>query len=706
MRHKQRLPVVKHVTQLRAAKLDERRVTLNASVPESCEFKLEAAEGENKLRRFSMTAYTGAAMNVGFGAPVVVDIQGVSTARQDIPILKGHDHDQIVGHTAEVTTSPQRIRAAGLVSGVGDAAGEVVALAGNGFPWQASIGGDVLAREYVDKGEKVTVNGRSFSGPLIVVRKFQLNEISFVSLGADGSTSASVAAKATDSKEQNMNPFDTWLASLGFSADHMTEAQLKAMRSQFDAIEAAKKPETKPEVKADKSATEDAINEVRAAASKEAKRLAKINSIFAGKTFEGVDEMKAKAIDEGWESDKAELECLRASRPAAPAIHIGTGSLKALAGNENVIEAAVCQHGRLENIEKQYDDKTMQAAHDAFRGQLGLHDLLLHAARSNGYTGVSVKADPRGVLKAAFSTLSLPGILGNVANKFLLAGFNSVESTWRDISAIRSVSDFKTITSYRMTDGFIYEEIGKGGSIPHGETSEESYTNAAKTYGKMYSITRTDIINDDLDALTAVPTRIGNGAAKKLNLVFWTEFLDNSTFFTDDHGTPDNDNYDDGTDSALGVDSLTAAELLFMNLVQPDGTPMAVMPRILLVPNALYVTATRLMNSVILDSTAALTSGGVEFGTSNPHAGKFKVLRSAYLSNTTLTGYSVTKWYLLASPSEVPVIETCFLNGNQSPTVESADADFNTLGIQMRGYHDFGVAKQDYRGGVGMKGTT
>ena len=31
-------------------------------------------------------------------------------------------------------------------------------------------------------------------------------------------------------------------------------------------------------------------------------------------------------------------------------------------------------------------------------------------------------------------------------------------------------------------------------------------------------------------------------------------------------------------------------------------------------------------------------------------------------------------------------------------------ADFNTLGIQMRGFHDFGVSKQDFRGGVRMDG--
>jgi hypothetical protein len=36
--------------------------------------------------------------------------------------------------------------------------------------------------------------------------------------------------------------------------------------------------------------------------------------------------------------------------------------------------------------------------------------------------------------------------------------------------------------------------------------------------------------------------------------------------------------------------------------------------------------------------------------------------------------------------------------------VETAEADFNTLGIQMRGYFDFGVAKTEYRAGVMSKG--
>ena len=49
-------------------------------------------------------------------------------------------------------------------------------------------------------------------------------------------------------------------------------------------------------------------------------------------------------------------------------------------------------------------------------------------------------------------------------------------------------------------------------------------------------------------------------------------------------------------------------------------------------------------------------------------------------------------------------IEVAFLNGVETPTVETADADFNLLGIQMRGFHDFGVSKQEFRGGVKMAG--
>ena len=61
-----------------------------------------------------------------------------------------------------------------------------------------------------------------------------------------------------------------------------------------------------------------------------------------------------------------------------------------------------------------------------------------------------------------------------------------------------------------------------------------------------------------------------------------------------------------------------------------------------------------------------------------------------------LTG---TRNYLFADPSEAPVIEVAFLDGNQEPYVEQ-QAGFTVDGTQYKVRLDFGVAAIDYRGAV------
>ena len=137
-----------------------------------------------------------------------------------------------------------------------------------------------------------------------------------------------------------------------------------------------------------------------------------------------------------------------------------------------------------------------------------------------------------------------------------------------------------------------------------------------------------------------------------------------------------------------------------MDQTDSDGKPMGIMPAILLVPTALSAMGTQLFKSLEIRDTTAST----KYPIANPHQGKFRAEVSRYLSNSHYTGYSSKAWYLLADPNDLPVIEVAFLNGQESPTIETAEADFSVLGIQMRGYHDFGVALQDPRGGVKVKG--
>jgi len=294
------------------------------------------------------------------------------------------------------------------------------------------------------------------------------------------------------------------------------------------------------------------------------------------------------------------------------------------------------------------------------------------------------------------STLSISGILSNTANKFLREGWEGVESAWRSITSIRSVSDFKTITSYSLTGDLAYEKLAPGGEIKHGTLGNETYTNQADTYAKFLGIDRRDLINDDLGALTRVRTRLGRGGALKLNEVFWTEFLaDHSTFFPTDASLL---NYDAGTDTAFTADGLTAAEVFWDAKTDPDGKPLAIMARYLLVPPAYKNAARRLMGS-------PNTMKDSDLGNNNPHAGKYEVVSSVYLANSAMGGgYSALAWYMIADPLDLPVIETCFLNGNETPIIEDVELDSDRLGMAMRAYHDFGVNKQEYRAALKLKG--
>ena len=164
----------------------------------SCAMQIEAAEpvdGKPALPRFRMIAYTGGAMQVtGWRYPVIVDLSGLGIPSQSRPIRMGHDPAQGIGHTDTIRVDGSKLVATGVVSRDTFAAKEVVASSRNGFPWQASIGAAVQEAEFVKENQKATVNGREVAGPVNIVRKATLGEISFVDLGADGNTSANVAA--------------------------------------------------------------------------------------------------------------------------------------------------------------------------------------------------------------------------------------------------------------------------------------------------------------------------------------------------------------------------------------------------------------------------------------------------------------------------------------------------------------------------------
>jgi phage major head subunit gpT-like protein len=695
------------------------------------------ADGSAGPPKLDMVVYTGGPIrprnNLTLKHPIVVDLSGLELPTDQRPILKDHNPALHVGHIdpGAFVNDGHTLAATGVVSGKGPAAREVAGASKDGFRWRVSFGLGFAAPDFVPAGSTVKVNGQLVAGPVYVARSSYVREVSVLTLGADDNTSARIAASAA---EGTLMTFEQWLKAKGFTLDALSDQQKSTLEAAYTAETAAAATDKGGKGAADTLAAgdgddadppEDPVKAARAAALAENKRIASIGRVatkFRGRVpADKLAELEAAAIDDGGDVRDFELSLHREAMPQATNARNG-GRGPAVTGA--VLEAALCMSLGLPDVEKQFKPEILDAAHK--KRTIGLQETLMLAACANGYNGspgervnagnlreVLGFAFPRGQrsggdLDAAFSNISLPGILSNVANKELLTGYMEEDQTWREVAQIKPVNDFKQVTSYRLLDDMEYEELAPDGRIAHGKLGEESYTRQAKTYAKMFGLSRTNIINDDLGAFDDLRRRLGAGAGKKFNNVFWARFLNNSTFFTTGRV-----NYITGSTTTLLVDGvgLQAGITAFRKLRSPAadgekrlGNTVGGRADRLLVPPELEFAAERLYQSTQVNTGGAATAESV--GNTNIHAGKYRPIVCDWLSDSDFTGYSATAWYLLRNPAMMAPVVASFLNGQQAPTVESTDADFDQLGILFRGYHDFGVDLAEYLCGIKSKGAT
>jgi phage major head subunit gpT-like protein len=581
----------------------------------------EAGDGmPSQPRKFAIEAYTGASIRQGWSAePVVIDLAGMKF-NQRIPIVMGHDYTMasILGQATSVRAENGRLYVEGEILAESDLAKQVTALAEKGFAWQASVGADVMRHQKVAAGEQVTVNGQVFNGPVRIVKASKLREVSFVTLGADDATSARIAAEEAEellmAESANETPAEVTETKVEATATVVVDAP-KVEAAESDALKATIETLTKK-----------------------------------------VEDMQ-KVI------------ATRESR--APAVHVVEE-----VRSDKVIEAALCLQGGLPNADKAFDARTLEAA-DKMKRTTSIGEVLIEAARANGYTGSSrisaANAEP--VLKAAFATHDISNLLSALVNKFLLNGFNAVESSWQEVSAIRSVNDFKAINLLRLNGDMKFRKIGNAGELKVAQASDTRRSVAADTYGISTQLTRQDMINDDLNALSQIPQRMGRGAALAMNEAIWSEFQSsNSSYYQAATAAAGN---------ALSLASLKAATTGFRKLTDPDGNPLGIQPRVLLVPPELEITAAELMTSALL-----ISGNTTKEPNANVLQGRYRVVVSNYLT-------SASTWWLAADSVDLPALDVVFLNGQQAPTIEQVAPDYQLLGVAIRGFFDFGVTKAE-----------
>jgi hypothetical protein len=648
---------------------------------------IEAAEG-SKLPTITMSAYNGGVMQPrGISVPVVVDIEGISWPDAGVPILKDHNQSQVVGHSDEIIKASGTLQVLGTLSGTGEAAKEVLANAGNGFRWQASIGAPVIRRRMIGRGEKLKANGREFTGPLLYVEQARLREVSVVAAGGDETATTLIAASFNggSAMKRSTDEFSQWASGEGFDIEAMSEGAVAKLRTMYDREHGG-------------DDVDRAISDIRDRTAGETRRQGFIKA--AADRYGVPADRVATAIESGMDARDFELEALRSSyaQPAEPAKGVRRQDNRPSAA---ILEAAACLSLGLPDdmLTREYGAETLERA-GKFRG-VGLKDVARIAASIDGHDTPDVFGDGSDIIQAATSTSTFASVASNVIGKQALAAYQASDIWALRVARTRSVRDFKQVENYRLTGG-VLRKLARGGQLDAGVLADQQYTNQADTYGLMYEIDRRDIINDDLGLLSDIGNEVGRAGANSINVQTATVINGNAGTFW---GTG-NGNYISGADTVIGTSGLDEAWETFRKLKAGPTSKkgdnkhrISVMPRLLLVPPELEMRATRWTTSANLNNGA--TTDNPE---ANVYAGRLTAIGAPELSDTAISGASSTAWYMLADPGAVASIELAFLNGRQTPTLERRPRSAGFLGIAMEAVLDFGVALQDPVGSVKSKG--
>jgi ATP-dependent protease ClpP protease subunit len=304
--------------------------------------------------------------------------------------------------------------------------------------------------------------------------------------------------------------------------------------------------------------------------------------------------------------------------------------------------------------------------------------------------------DKMGIVAAAFthSTSDFDVLLENTMHKSLQAGYALQPDTWSRFCARGSVSDFRAHNRYRVSSIGNLDTVAEGGeftekTIPDGEKSSITVT----TKGNICSITRQAIINDDLSALTGIPTAMGRSAKRTVEVAVYTSLglsaglgpnLSDGNPLYHNRGTGKNNIT---TGAALTMLAIDADRVGMASLLDVGGNDFLDMrPQVLLVPISLGGTA-RSINEAVYDPDTA------------NKLQKPNQVRGLFADIVDTPRLSGTRRYLFADPNVAPAMEVAFLDGNSEPFLES-EMGFDVDGSRWKVRLDFGVAGIDYRGTV------
>ena len=609
--------------------------------------------------------------------PEILLVAGVEIPdSRQVPLLDTHSRystSSVIGSTRDIRVEDNQLVGRDHFSNAPEADG----------PWTKTAEGHLTDRSigytydnadavYVDDGETAVIEGREFTGPVKVVKKWAVKENSICPIGADKKAKARadqpqkpIEPNNPREKDKKMDPkLRAYLELHGLPAT-ATDDEANAFFVTFEM------PERTAPVDLDKERAE--------AARIERERCSEIR-IMAGKFDQ--EDLGKTLIDDG--------KSIEDARKAIMDAHIEAKSKEETPGHRVPIE-----------VGKEAAEKFRAAGTDALLSRAGRapekpaagHDELMgYSLRELARKSLQVAGQKDGgnameMVGRALTTSDFPILLANTANKSLAAGWASADESWREWCGTGSVSDFKANTINRASETDDLDEITEENEYKYGDMTEAKETYQIATYGKLFAIGRHTIINDDLNALTDIPVKHGEAASRKLGDIAYAVLTANSAMgdgkalFHADHG-----NYiASGAGAFPGVATMAAAVLAMKSQKDIKGKRrLNIKPVFLLGPNAIEGATETFFKTDKFDDTAKdATRVNIYAGSS------ISRIYEGRLDDNLTTG-----WYLAGPKGKT--VTMFFLNGVQDPYIETKQG-WNVDGVEYKVRIDAGAKAIDWK---------
>jgi len=439
--------------------------------------------------------------------------------------------------------------------------------------------------------------------------------------------------------------------------------------------EAEKKAAAEKQAAEIKSAAEKAVVQAKA---QEETRKQEIVSVFGSHANSFGSLMNSCILDGGVTVEASRQKLLDAIGADTDPVVNNETRILTIADSRDKFLAGATEAMEIRNGTKQDDGK------NEFRGST----LLDMAKQSLALGNVDMTGmDKMKIVAAAFthSSSDFPLLLENSLGKELRNAYGNMPETWSGWCDTGSVPDFKSNSRIQLGSFNSLDTIPEGGEYDFGSFSEERETIQAATKGKAISLTRQMIINDDLGGFMRIARMMGRAAQRTIGNDVYNLLKANSPAMSDGvvpfHASHNNL----PTGAAATAITLGAARTLMRKQMDKDAN------------DYLDIQPSYILTGVEQEDTMNILISS-ETDTSQANSRKPNPVRNI-ATLITDPRLSATEWYMVASATEAPLIEVAFLDGNQTPYLESQNG-FTVDGVMWKVRMDYGMSFIDFRGGV------